>query len=187
MARVLVPLADGFEEIEAVTIIDLLRRAGIEVTVAALAGSEVRGSHDIRLQADTTLAAVSGEFDMIVLPGGMPGAANLENDPRVIERLRRMAADGRYVAAICAAPRVLARAGVLEGRNATSFPGFLDAHNAPRTTLTDAPVVVDGKIVTSRGAGTAMDFGLELIGLLLGSEARVQVESRLQRPRQGSF
>jgi 4-methyl-5(b-hydroxyethyl)-thiazole monophosphate biosynthesis len=183
MARVLVPLAEGFEEIEAVTVIDLLRRAGIEVTVAGLAGRDVRGSHEITVQADATLDDAGGEFDMIVLPGGMPGAVNLRGDPRIIDRLRRMAADGRYVAAICAAPSVLAHAGVLDGKDATSFPGFLDARNAPRTRLSEAAVVVDGQIVTSRGAGTAMDFGLALIELLLGHEARHQVESRLQRPR----
>ena len=126
MKRVLVPLAEGFEELEAVTIIDILRRAGLEVVVASLAGSPVTGSHGIRLAADTPLAAlIEQDFDMIALPGGMPGAEHLKNDPRIAEFVRRLHDRGCPVAAICAAPMVLAAAGVLEGRRATSYPGFL--------------------------------------------------------------
>ena len=184
MARVLVPLAAGFEEIEAVTVVDLLRRAGIEVHTASLDGPRVTGSHAIALVADMALdAAVADDYDMIVLPGGMPGAEHLKNDPRVISLLRRFAATGRFTAAICAAPGVLAHAGLLEERKATSFPGFLAADSAPGIRLCDAPVVVDGKVVTSRGAGTAMEFGLTLVGLLEGAEARRQLEERLQLAR----
>lgn len=181
MARVLVPLAEGFEEIEAVTVVDLLRRAGIEVHTASLDGPRVTGSHGIALMADIALdAALADDYDMIVLPGGMPGAEHLKNDPRVISLLRRFAAEGRYTAAICAAPSVLAHAGLLEERAATSFPGVLNANSAPGIRLRDEAVVVDGKVVTSRGAGTAMEFGLALVGLLEGAEARRQVEERLQ-------
>jgi 4-methyl-5(b-hydroxyethyl)-thiazole monophosphate biosynthesis len=181
MSRVLVPLAEGFEEIEAVTIIDLLRRAGIEVHTASLDGPRVTGSHGIAVLADAALDAASvDDYDMIVLPGGMPGAEHLGNDPRVISLLRQFAATGRYVAAICAAPGVLARAGLLAGRSATSYPGFLSATSAPEIRLSDAPVVVDGKVATSRGPGTAMEFGLALIELLRGAEARRQVQARLQ-------
>jgi 4-methyl-5(b-hydroxyethyl)-thiazole monophosphate biosynthesis len=184
MARVLVPLAEGFEEIEAVTVVDLLRRAAIEVHTASLDGPRVTGSHGIALMADIALdAAVADDYDMIVLPGGMPGAEHLKNDPRVISLLRRCAAAGRYTAAICAAPGVLAHAGLLEGRAATSFPGFLAADSAPGIRLREEPVVVDGKVVTSRGAGTAMEFGLALVELLEGAEARQQVEKRLQLAR----
>ena len=185
MSRVLVPLAEGFEEIEAVTVVDLLRRAGIEVHTASLDGPRVTGSHDIALMADVALdAAVAGDYDMIVLPGGMPGAEHLKNDPRVISLLRRFAAEGRYTAAICAAPGVLAHAGLLEERSATSYPGFLDANSAPGIRLRDDAVVVDGKVVTSRGAGTALEFGLALIELLRGAEARRLVEERLQLARE---
>jgi 4-methyl-5(b-hydroxyethyl)-thiazole monophosphate biosynthesis len=186
MPRVLVPLAPGFEEIEAVTVVDLLRRAGIEVQTASLDGPQVTGSHGITLVADMALdAARDGDYDMIVLPGGMPGAQHLGADPRVISLLRRMAADGRYVAAICAAPSVLAQAGLLAERAATSFPGFLSADSAPGIRLRDDAVVVDGRIVTSRGAGTAMEFGLALIELLEGAAVREQVQLRLQLTRGG--
>jgi protein deglycase len=184
MPRVLVPLAQGFEEIEAVTVVDLLRRAGIEVHTASLDGPQVTGSHGIAVQADIALdAAVASDYDMIVLPGGMPGAEHLKNDPRVVSLLRRFAADDRYTAAICAAPSVLAHAGLLDERAATSFPGFLTVDSAPGIRLREDPVVVDGKVVTSRGAGTAMEFGLALVELLEGVEARERVQGRLQMPK----
>jgi protein deglycase len=183
VARVLVPLAEGFEEIEAVTIVDLLRRAGIEVRTAALGDPQVTGSHGMTVAADMTLdSAVVADYDMIVLPGGMPGADHLKNDARVVELLQRFAAEGRYTAAICAAPGVLAHAGLLEGRQATSFPGFLREDSATGLQLSEAPVVVDGKIVTSRGPGTAIEFGLALIELLVGAPTRRQVQDRLQLP-----
>jgi len=176
-------LAEGFEEIEAVTVVDLLRRAGIEVQMASLGAAEVEGSHGISVRADLGLDAVRvDEYDMIVLPGGMPGAEHLKRDARVIDLLQRFAASGRYTAAICAAPGVLAHAGLLEGRAATSYPGFLVTDSAPGLRLREDAVVVDGRIVTSRGAGTAMDFGLALIALLEGEEARERVQQRLQLP-----
>jgi 4-methyl-5(b-hydroxyethyl)-thiazole monophosphate biosynthesis len=132
--------------------------------------------------ADAALDEIdAGDYDMIVLPGGMPGAEHLRNDARVIDLLRRFAAAGRYTAAICAAPGVLAHAGLLEDREATSYPGFLHADSARGLRLRDAAVVVDGKVGTSRGAGTAMDFGLALVELLEGAAVRRQVEERLQR------
>lgn len=177
------PLAEGFEEIEAVTVVDLLRRAGIEVHTASLGGREVTGSHGIAVLADLGLdeAAVEG-YDMIVLPGGMPGTAHLKSDARVARLLQEFAAAGRYTAAICAAPSVLAHAGLLEGREATSFPGFLTPESAPGIRLSEEPVVVDDKVATSRGPGTAMAFGLRLIELLEGADARRQVQERLQIP-----
>jgi len=181
--RVLVPLAQGFEEIEAVTIVDLLRRAGIEVRTASLGDARVTGSHGIAVEADISIdAADVADYDMIVLPGGMPGAEHLGRDPRVITLLRQFADAGRYTAAICAAPGVLAQAGLLDNRRATSFPGFLTPDTAPGISLSDAPVVVDGKVVTSRGPGTATEFSLALIKLLCGSQAADAVGSRLQRP-----
>jgi 4-methyl-5(b-hydroxyethyl)-thiazole monophosphate biosynthesis len=113
----------------------------------------------------------------------MPGAQHLKDDARVISLLRRFAASGRFTAAICAAPGVLAHAGLLEARAATSFPGFLDAHSAPGIRLRDDPVVIDGKVVTSRSAGTALEFGLALIELLEGAEASQQVRRRLEIAR----
>jgi 4-methyl-5(b-hydroxyethyl)-thiazole monophosphate biosynthesis len=183
MSRVLVLLAAGFEEIEAVTVVDLLRRAGIEVRTAALGPREVTGSHGITVTADLALDSVDpDDFEMIVLPGGLPGADHLKADARVIAMLRRFAAAGRYTAAICAAPGVLAHAGLLEGRAATSYPGFLRADSAPGLKLSQDPVVIDGHVVTSRGPGTAMEFGLALVGLLEGSQAARRVRDALLLP-----
>src|SRR5262245_55418591 len=123
--RVLVPLAQGFEELEAVTIVDIRRRAGLEVVVASLEGGAVTGSHGIRLDADAALGEVAErDFDAIALPGGMPGADHLKRDPRVAAIVRRLHGAGRPAAAICAAPMVLDAAGVLDGRRATSYPGL---------------------------------------------------------------
>jgi 4-methyl-5(b-hydroxyethyl)-thiazole monophosphate biosynthesis len=183
MSKVLVPLAEGFEEIEAVTVVDLLRRAGIAVQTASLGGREVTGSHGITVRADLGIdEAAADDYDMIVLPGGMPGTAHLKSDERVAGLLREFAASGRYTAAICAAPSVLAHAGLLEGRRATSYPGFLAADSAAGIRLSDEPVVIDGKVVTSRGPGTAVPFALALIELLEGPATRRAVQERLQLP-----
>ena len=182
MARTLVPLAQGCEELEAVTIIDLLRRAGIEVVTAGLEEGPVTASRGVRLLPDTTLEAVLEEsFDMLVLPGGLPGADHLQQDPRIARLLRRVDQEGGYTAAICAAPKVLASAGLLDGRQATSYPGVLDGMQLPRVEVDLQPVIRDGRVVTSRGPGTAMDFALELIEVLAGREKRTQVESALVR------
>jgi 4-methyl-5(b-hydroxyethyl)-thiazole monophosphate biosynthesis len=180
---VLVPLAPGFEELEAVTVVDLLRRAGVEVVTAGLADGPVRASRGVVVVPDTTLARIADDdFDMIVLPGGLPGADHLNADPRIHRILRRTAAAGGYTAAICAAPKVLAGAGLLDGRKATGYPGVLDRLNLPRTELLQRAVVTDSRIVTSRGPGTAMDFALELIERLLGKTKRDEVETPLVRP-----
>jgi 4-methyl-5(b-hydroxyethyl)-thiazole monophosphate biosynthesis len=182
MSTVLVPLAAGCEELEAVTIIDLLRRADIEVVTAGLTDGPVKASRGTVVVPDTTLdAALQRDYDMIVLPGGLPGADHLENDKRVIKRIQQMAADGKYVCAICAAPKVLATAGVLDGKRATSYPGVLDKMGLADVTYTGSAVEIDGKVVTSRGPGTAMDFALQLIELLAGSGRRKTVEKALVR------
>jgi 4-methyl-5(b-hydroxyethyl)-thiazole monophosphate biosynthesis len=182
MSRVLLPLAQGCEEIEAVTLIDILRRAGIEVITAGLAPGQVCASRGTVLLPDTTLDLVLSEtFDMIVLPGGMPGSEHLKNDTRIISLLQRLALAGKFVAAICAAPMALHAAGLLEGKRATSFPGVLDELPGSHRYLDEA-VVVDGNIVTSRGPGTAMDFALTLVELLAGKRKRDEVEASLQRP-----
>ncbi len=177
---VLVPLAEGFEELEAITIIDLLRRAEIEVVVAGLQDGPIRASRNTVHLADMNLdQALQRSYDMVVLPGGLPGADHLNADSRIRTLIQQMAAEDRYTAAICAAPKVLADAGVLEGKEATSYPGFLKQTNAIE--VEGADVVTDGKVVTSRGPGTAMDFALELIALLSGEEKRQQVENPLVR------
>jgi 4-methyl-5(b-hydroxyethyl)-thiazole monophosphate biosynthesis len=181
MAKVLVPLADGCEELEAVTIIDLLRRAGIEVVTAGLKPGIVTASRGVQLVPDVSLdVALQDEYDMVALPGGMPGASNLKNDVRIIELLKKMASAGQYTAAICAAPMVLAEAGVLNGKRATCYPGFLDG--LPDVRVGEGAVVQDGRVLTSRGPGTAMDFALMLVEVLSGVEKRQQVEAALVRP-----
>ena len=186
--RVLVPLANGCEELEAVTVIDLLRRAQIEVVTAGLSEGPIRASRGMVLLPDVPLAEVhTDDFDAIVLPGGQPGANNLEADVRVIAVVKRLAGAGKYVAAICAAPKVLAAAGVLNGRRATCFRGAIDAKAYPQVRLENSPVVIDGNVVTSRGPGTAMDFALELIRLLCGTARRDAVEENLLRPQAESL
>jgi protein deglycase len=172
MKKVLVILADGFEEIEAVTIIDVLRRAGLVVTSAALADPSVRGAHDMSLLADRRLDDVVNEsFDAILLPGGMPGSRNLRDDSRVIARLKQQEKQGLYLGAICAAPIALEAAGVLKGKRATSYPGY----DLPSARYCEDRVVTDGKTTTSRGPGTALEFALEWVKILAGADKAQQL------------
>lgn len=177
MPKILVPLADGCEEIEAVTVIDILRRAELEVTVAGVTGTTVHASRGVKIQTDVLLDEVAEtEFDLIVLPGGAAGAQRLRDDQRVQSLLRRQNETGRGIAAICAAPMALAAAGVLDGRRATSYPGFLQPDDAE---LSEDAVVEDGPIVTSRGPGTAMPFALTLVRRLCDQAKRDEVAQRL--------
>lgn len=180
MKKVLVLFAEGSEELEAITVVNLLRRADIEVTFAGLHVGPLRGSRGTMLMPDTKLdTALAHTYDMLVLPGGQPGTNNLKADPRVLELVKRMTQQGRDVAAICAAPSVLAAAGVLDDKRATCFPGSLDSF--PRVHLQQEAVVEDGTLITSRGPGTAMDFALTLVERLAGPAVRQQVEAGLQR------
>lgn len=182
MASVLIPLAQGCEELEAVTIIDLMRRAGIDVTTAGLDAQPVTASRGVRLIPDTTLdEALKKDYDMVVLPGGLPGADYLDQDERIQSLLKKMANSEKFTAAICAAPKVLASAGLLDGKRATAYPGTLEKLSLDSTTLASEPVVKDGKVITSRGPGTAMDFALDLIENLVGTEKRNEVETGLVR------
>lgn len=183
MARVLVPLAPGCEELEAVTIIDLLRRAGIDVVAAGLDAGPIKASRGVVLLPDVTLdEALKHDYDMVVLPGGGPGAERLDKDPRIETLLQQMTRSGKYTAAICAAPKVFGRIGLLGGKRATSYPGFVDKMNLPGVIYVTDAVVQDGKVITSRGPGTAMDFALHLIEVLAGKAKRDEVESGLVRP-----
>jgi 4-methyl-5(b-hydroxyethyl)-thiazole monophosphate biosynthesis len=177
MKKVLVILAEGFEEIEAVTPIDVLRRAGAEVTAAGLGEGPVRGSRGITLVPDASLAEVEDvDFDLVVLPGGMPGATNLRDDPRVKRVLSRTLNRDRSVAAICASPAVVLSAhGFLAGRKATCHPNL--AGEMKECQRVDERVVVDGNIITSKGAGTAMEFALTLVTHLFGESKAEEVNA----------
>jgi len=168
--KILVPLAEGFEETEAVAVIDVLRRAGLDVTTAGLAPGLVRGAHAIALAPDASLDELDlSTFTAVVLPGGLPGARALAADERVLGLVRRLHAEGRTTAAICAAPLVLRAAGVLGAAPITSHPSV--RAELEGTALRDEPrVIVSGSVVTSQGPGTALEFALVLVGLLAGPE-----------------
>jgi 4-methyl-5(b-hydroxyethyl)-thiazole monophosphate biosynthesis len=173
--KALVPLAEGFEELEAVTIIDVLRRAGVTVTTAALESSPVTGSHGISIAADARLNQVLGEaFDAVVLPGG-PGAKRLRDDPRINALLQHTASAGRVVAALCAAPIALEAAGVLAGKRATVYPG----NELPSAHYVEERVVVDGNVITSRGPGTALEFSLALVEKLVGQATATELSAAM--------
>lgn len=182
MSRILVPLAQGCEELEAITLTDLMVRAGFDVTTAGLDDRPVTASRGMKLIPDTTIDSVRDElFDLIVLPGGLPGADHLRDNVHVQHLLKNHAAHDRLVGAICAAPKALASAGLLNGRKATGYPGTLEALNDDSISISHAPVEIDGRIVTSRGPGTAMDFALTLIELLGGRALRDSVNAQLVR------
>lgn len=182
MKRVLIPLAEGCEELEAVTLIDLLRRAQLDVVTAALGNTTVECSRGTKLLADCTIDEVMDEvFDLIVLPGGLPGADNLNKDPRIHRLLSEMIQKEQLVAAICAAPRVLVSNDAITEKHITAYPGSLEGFDTKGFTVTDTAVVVDGNVITSKGPGTAMDLALTLIEKLLNAETRIEVEQPLQR------
>jgi 4-methyl-5(b-hydroxyethyl)-thiazole monophosphate biosynthesis len=179
---VLVPIADGTEEIEAVTIIDVLRRSGARVTVASVDNLQVTASRGVKLVADCTIdECLEHTFDLVALPGGMPGAEHLRDSELLKQLLTRQRDQGRYFAAICAAPAVvLEHHGLLQGIKATTHPAFVERLADASAAL--SPVVVDGNCITSRGPGTAMVFALELVNTLYGLEKRDEVAGPMVMP-----
>jgi 4-methyl-5(b-hydroxyethyl)-thiazole monophosphate biosynthesis len=178
VSRVLVPLAPGFEEIEAITIIDVLRRAGVTVDVAGTEPGPITGSHGITVTPDRVIAGASAvDYDCVALPGGMPGTLRLREHPDVQRLLRELAARGAYTTAICAAPIVLAAAGVAEGRAVTSHPSV--AAQLSGTRYAEDAVVVDGPVITSRGAGTAMEFALRLVETLVDGPTAARLREQM--------
>lgn len=177
--RVLIPLAEGFEEMEAVVVADILVRAGAEVCIAHIGESpDVRGSRGIRVHADSALSS-DYEADLLYLPGGAEGARHLAEDARVLELLRRFESEDKWIAAICAAPTVLLAADVCRGRRMTSHPTVAgDLEGFAGEYLEDG-IVFDGKLVTGRGPGVALDFALDLVGLLFGAEHAAEVRGPL--------
>jgi 4-methyl-5(b-hydroxyethyl)-thiazole monophosphate biosynthesis len=174
MAKVLMPLAAGFEEIEALTIVDILRRAAIDVVLAGLQPGPIAGAHNITVIPDMTLEDVTADmFDMIVLPGGQPGTNNLNADSRLHALLNEFSTKEKIIGAICAAPIVLAAAGLLQGKNATCYPAYRNKLDG--AVYEEKSVVCDGNLITSRGPGTAMSFGLEIAARLAGREVADRV------------
>lgn len=172
----LVPIADGTEEIEAVCIIDVLRRAGVDVTVASVeSGLEITASRGVRIVADKSISdCVRETFDLIALPGGMPGAEHLRESKDLLKILKRQHQEDRLFGAICAAPAVvLHHHGFLKGKTATAHPGFMDRFETDQAT--EDRVVTDGRCVTSRGPGTAIEFALKLVALLYDEQKADEV------------
>ncbi|PCJ29920.1 MAG: DJ-1 family protein [Gammaproteobacteria bacterium] len=180
---VLIPLANGCEELEAVTFTDLLRRADINVITASLEENMlITASRGMHLTADTTLEnVIYDDFDMIILPGGMPGTTNLNNSASIHAILKRMHQEKKMIAAICAAPLVLAHAGLLDGKKVTCFPGVLNPADWPSITISQEAIVIDEHLLTSQSPGTAMDFALIIIEQLKGKDFRDRVEVELVR------
>ncbi|MDX8409420.1 MAG: DJ-1/PfpI family protein [Mariprofundales bacterium] len=180
--RVIVPFTAGFEEIECLTVVDVLRRAEVSVTLASLDGQPVVGRSNITVLADTALEAVLDQsWDMVVLPGGLPNAFILRDDSRVGALVQRIKAAHGVVGAICAAPIALAAYGVVGAARLTSYPGTQDAISelAPESVYCDDIVVEDGCLITSRGPGTAMAFALRLVARLCGEERAAMVRQEL--------
>jgi 4-methyl-5(b-hydroxyethyl)-thiazole monophosphate biosynthesis len=178
MKKVIVFLAEGFEEIEAISIIDILRRAEITVTsVSVSKNKKVKGAHNIHIEADKLFDEVDfSNYDMLVLPGGMPGAKNLNEHEGVKEQLKAFAQD-KLIGAICAAPMVLGSMGLLKGKRATCYPGF--EPELIEATVTNEPVTVDGNIITGKGPAYAIQFSLQLVETLAGKAAHDEVSNAL--------
>lgn len=174
-------LAPGFEELEAIAPLDLLRRAGQDVQLVGVGGRHITGSHGVTITCDLEDHQLDPEhLTMVILPGGMPGAANLEASPVVQRCLEHAAARGLWIGAICAAPYILGNKGLLRGRRATCFPGYEDRLQG--AVATGAPVEVDGPFITARGAGAALDFGLALVTALTSPEQGQDIRAAIQTP-----
>lgn len=171
--KVAVLLADGFEESETLTIVDILRRAEITAHLISIDSELVRGAHDIVVKADAILGAETSQYDMVVLPGGMPGASNLKQSDQVISLLKEMNSSKKYVAAMCAAPIALAEAGLLENKQFTAYVGYENKIETTGTFKEDI-VVVDGNLITSRGPATSYAFAYKLVDVLGGDSMKVK-------------
>lgn len=179
---ILMFLANGFEEVEALTPLDLLRRAGERVVTVGIGSTAITGAHGIGVLADTDDAHLpDGAVKMVVLPGGMPGAATLDASPVVERVLADAAARGAYLAAICAAPMILGKRSYLVGKQATCFPGF-EQYLDGATVRRDTGVVRDGRVITAAGMGVALDFGLALVAALKGDAAAAELRAAVQAP-----
>lgn len=179
MSKLGIFMANGCEEIEGLTVVDIARRAGIEIDTISITGeNSVTSSHNVTFMTDTTKEKADfSKYDGIVLPGGMPGTTNLGADETVNNVIKEFAAQGKLVAAICAAPSVLGQAGLLDGKKATCFPGFEDKLTG--ADFTEDKVAVDGNIITSRGMGTTILFALEIVKYLTDEETADTVAGKI--------
>jgi DJ-1 family protein len=178
---VYVMLADGFEEVEALAPVDMLRRAGVDVLTVGVTGEAVRGSHGIVVAADITAQEMNmAGAEMLVLPGGMPGTLNLEKSEYVQAALEYCWENGIHIAAICAAPSILGHKGYLRGRHAICFPGYEGELNCRK--VSDKPVITDDGVTTAKSAGYAVNFGCELVNVLLGPEKATAVSNAVYQP-----
>ena len=173
-------LANGFEEIEALAPVDFLLRAGIEVKTVGVSGKFCRGAHEINVEADILLEDVqlNDNLQGVILPGGMPGAENLNNSEDVQKAIDYCAENNKIIGAICAAPFILGRKGLLEDKNATCFPGFEDELKG--ASLVESGVIIDGNIVTAKGAGVAWEFGAAICSIITGEEKALQILRGIQ-------
>ncbi|PJI07254.1 MULTISPECIES: DJ-1 family glyoxalase III [Clostridium] len=188
MKKVAVFLADGFEEGESLFVIDVLRRAGIHCDSVSIAGEMVRGSHDIVVKADKIIGDEIKEYDMIVFPGGLPGATNLRDDERVIELVKYFdKVPEKFVAAICAAPMILERAGIVKGRKLTSYPGDKYIELLKEANYVDDIVVIDDHLITSRGPATTLPFAYALIDALGGDSSKLKQGMLYNMLRESNF
>jgi protein deglycase len=168
MKSAVIFLAEGFEEIEALTTVDILRRADIKTDICSVKEEFVRGTHDITVKADIKISELNEDYDMIILPGGMMGTLNLMGNEKLINLIKNYNKNNKYIAAICAAPKILNKADILSGRIVTSYPGALD--NMSGFTYSEEKIVTDGNIITSIGPGTAIEFALRIVDILKGKE-----------------
>lgn len=181
MPKVAVLFADGFEEVEAMAIVDVLRRAEVETVMTGLHAGPVTSARKVNVLVDAVIDSVNpDDFDMIILPGGQPGSDNLNKDGRVRDLIRKFVQKGKLTGAICAAPIVLAGAGVLDGRHATSYPVYRD--KLGRALYQEDAVVIDGNIMTSRGPGTALGFALAVAERLVGKERAEKIRGAMLVP-----
>jgi protein deglycase len=179
MKTTVVLLADGFEETEALVPTDYLRRAGIRVVLAGIGGTEIRGSHGIRVLADAKIGDLGADIDCVLVPGGMPGAKNIAESPEAISLIRDVFAKGNLVAAICAAPVVVLAnaAGILKEKKFTCFPGM--ENEADCGNFLEERVISDGNLITSRAAGTAGEFAMAIIARLAGADKAKEVADKV--------
>ena len=179
MAKVGIFFGTGFEEVEALAVVDVLRRGGVEVNMISITGEEtVTSSHGVGVKMDQMLADTKfDELDMIVLPGGMPGTRNLEACEALMEQVDRFYADGKWIGAICAAPTILGHRGILKGRNACCYPNMEDELSGAKVSFHS--VEVSDKVITSRGMGTAIEFGLTILGQLEGEQKANQLAEKI--------